>query len=52
MNSMRVNDESIGLLIQIWPLLVDEDDGRYECYVNGEPKGAVSLRVITVKVKY
>uniref|UniRef100_A0A0M3IFA0 Ig-like domain-containing protein n=1 Tax=Ascaris lumbricoides TaxID=6252 RepID=A0A0M3IFA0_ASCLU len=43
---IRINPEK---QLEIWPLLVDEDDGRYECYVNGEPKGAVSLRVITVK---
>uniref|UniRef100_A0A915BLS9 Ig-like domain-containing protein n=1 Tax=Parascaris univalens TaxID=6257 RepID=A0A915BLS9_PARUN len=43
---IRINPEK---QLEIWPLLVAEDDGRYECYVNGEPKGTVTLRVITVK---
>ncbi|KHN80650.1 hypothetical protein Tcan_09904 [Toxocara canis] len=42
---IRINPQK---QLEIWPLLVEEDDGRYECYVNGEPKGAVSLHVITV----
>ncbi|VDM46387.1 unnamed protein product, partial [Toxocara canis] len=46
---IRINPQK---QLEIWPLLVEEDDGRYECYVNGEPKGAVSLHVITVTVRY
>ncbi|KAM3727104.1 Carcinoembryonic antigen-related cell adhesion molecule [Dirofilaria immitis] len=34
--------------LQIWPLMVTQDDGRYECFVGGIPQGSVTLRVISV----
>ncbi|EFO23643.1 hypothetical protein LOAG_04843 [Loa loa] len=33
--------------LQIWPLMVTRDDGRYECFVDGKPYGSVTLHVIT-----
>ncbi|CAG9536947.1 unnamed protein product [Cercopithifilaria johnstoni] len=34
--------------LQIWPLMVTRDDGRYECFVDGKSHGSVTLHVITV----
>ncbi|VIO85859.1 Uncharacterized protein BM_BM10138 [Brugia malayi] len=34
--------------LQIWPLMVTQDDGRYECFIDGKPHGSVTLHVISV----
>uniref|UniRef100_A0A1I8EKY8 Ig-like domain-containing protein n=1 Tax=Wuchereria bancrofti TaxID=6293 RepID=A0A1I8EKY8_WUCBA len=36
--------------LQIWPLMVTQDDGRYECFIDGKLYGSVTLHVITVAV--
>ncbi|VDK87971.1 unnamed protein product [Litomosoides sigmodontis] len=34
--------------LQIWPLMVTRDEGRYECFIDGKSHGSVTLHVITV----
>ncbi|VDK67548.1 unnamed protein product [Onchocerca ochengi] len=34
--------------LQIWPLMVARDNGRYECFIDGKPHGSVTLHVISV----
>ncbi|VBB25911.1 unnamed protein product [Acanthocheilonema viteae] len=34
--------------LQIWPLMVIRDEGRYECFIDGKSYGSVTLHIITV----